>query len=467
MVKLKRRYSFCLFIALLALLVAACGNGPESRSGSGKAGAAAAASYTNTVEVTIENFKFEPAEITVEPGTRVVFINKDPTPHNVVAGTAKQVADKNHKPAFASPELGTNERWEYVFDTEGEFPYACTIAGHYLLGMVGTVTVVEGAEPATQAVAPGSEADHSEHMHAPVIPAVALEHPDKYNVTPEGLVELLPFKVDGNVKEFAMDIQEVTHEIVEGVPVTAWAFNGVVPGPVLRVTEGDVVRVHFTNTHHQPHTIHWHGIYADQEHDGVPHTSAAVMPGETRVYEFVAADAGTFWYHCHVDSYRHVDMGMYGGLIVDPKDGKTWDREYTIILDDWDSNIDAMALKYRPDHNYFIVNGKAFPEMPSITLPVGEVTRVRFINAGYNNFAMHLHGPRFLVVDTDGRPLPLPYEKDTLDIAPGERYDIEIRPTKAGDYPFHAHNLQFNLNDGVYPGGMHFMVNIVDLEQSE
>lgn len=461
---LQRRRAFVIFISLLALVVAACGNGSEPRGASGTAGATAAATYANTVEVTIKNFKFEPAEITVAPGTRVVFINEDPTPHNVVAGTAKEVADKDHKPAFESPELVTGESWEYVFDTEGEFPYACTIAGHYLLGMVGTVKVIEGVETVTETVA--AEADHS-HMHQAVIPAVALENPDQYNVTPEGIVELLPFNVDGNIKEFAMDIQEVTHELLDGVSVTAWAFNGVVPGPTLRVEEGDIVRVHFTNTHHQPHTIHWHGIYADQEHDGVPHTSAAVMPGETRVYEFVAADAGTFWYHCHVDSYRHVDMGMYGGLIVDPKDGKTWDREYTLILDDWDSNIEPLALKYKPDHNHFLVNGKAFPEVPNITVPVGEVTRVRFINAGYNNFAMHLHGPRFLVVDTDGRPLPFAYEKDTLDIAPGERYDIEIRPTKAGDYPFHAHNLQYNLNDGQYPGGMHLMVNIVDPEDVE
>ena len=141
-----------------------------------------------------------------------------------------------------------------------------------------------------------------------------------------------------------------------------WAFNGTLPGPTLRVNQGDLVRVHFTNTHHQPHTIHWHGIYADQKHDGVPHTSRAIMPGETYVYEFVAEHAGTFLYHCHVDSYRHIDMGMYGALIIEPEDN-TWDREYTLVLDDWDSDIDPMAHPYEPDHNYFLVNGKAFPDV--------------------------------------------------------------------------------------------------------
>lgn len=95
-------------------------------------------------------------------------------------------------------------------------------------------------------------------------------------------------------------------------------------------------------------------------------------------------------------------------------------------------------------------------------LTVGETTRIRLVNVGYNNFAMHMHGPHFNVVATDGHALPLPYAKDTLDIAPGERYDIEVRPTKAGAYPFHAHNIQYVRNNGLYPGGMHIMIDIVD-----
>src|SRR5690625_1731497 len=168
--------------------------------------------------------------------------------------------------------------------------------------------------------------------------------------TPEGLFELQPFRVDGNVKEFAIDVEEVQHELDDGVFITAWAFNGTVPGPTLRVQEGDLVRVHFTNTHHQPHTIHWHGIYADQKYDGVPHTSTEVMPGQTYVYEFVAEKAGTFFYHCHVDSYRHLDLGMAGALIIDPKEEKTWDQEYTLILDDWDSEVDPLSLKRSEEH---------------------------------------------------------------------------------------------------------------------
>lgn len=450
-----KSYRMPIFLLLvLAAVLAGCG-APKATSAP-----AADLNSENTVVVDIKDFKFVPESLTIPPGTRVVFINHDPTPHNVVEGTASQFTEPNHQPIFESPALNPNESWEIVFDEEGTYDYACTIAGHWLMGMVGEINVVAGAEVDASLTAPSQATDDT--------PKAISNSPGPHHTmiqTPDGLYELQPFRVDGNVKEFAIDVQEVTHELDDGVVVTAWAFNGVVPGPTIRVEEGDLVRVHFTNTHHQPHTIHWHGIYADQKYDGVPHTSTEVLPGQTYVYEFEADRAGTFLYHCHVDSYRHLDLGMAGALIIDPKDDKTWDHEYTLILDDWDSDVDPLSAKYRPNHNYFTINGKPFPHVPTLTLKVGETTRIRLINAGYSNFAMHMHGPNFKVVASDGSPLPMPYMKDTLDIAPGERYDIEVTPTKAGLYPFHAHNLQFVLNNGFYPGGMHLMLHILDADE--
>lgn len=453
----KRLLPIALLLMLVTILVG-CGGAPKATATSPET----ESNSENTVVVEIKNFKFDSDSITIPPGTRVVFINRDPTPHNVVEGTVNQVSDPNHKPAFESPALNPNESWEIVFEDEGTYSYVCTIAGHWLMGMVGEVNVVAGAEidSASATVAPTTPP-----ATTPAANSSSPENQHNMIPTPDGLFELQPFRVEGNVKEFAIDVQEVTHELDDGVVVTAWAFNGTVPGPTLRVEEGDLVRVHFTNTHHQPHTIHWHGIYADQKYDGVPHTSTEVMPGQTYVYEFVAEQAGTFFYHCHVDSYRHLDLGMAGALIIDPKEEKTWDHEYTIILDDWDSEVDPLSARYRPNHNYFTVNGKPFPHAPTLTLKVGETTRIRLVNAGYYNFAMHAHGPSFTVVATDGRPLDVPYSKDTLDIAPGERYDIEFTPTKAGLYPFHAHNLQYVLNNGFYPGGMHLMFHILDVDE--
>lgn len=459
---------FGILLVVAALIAAGC-DSPFRTTAQGASSETASASETGngvvgTVTVTIKDFKFEPESLTIPPGTRVVFVNEDPTPHNVVEGTASQVAQRNHKPLFESPEFGQGESWEIVFDEVGQYDYACTVAGHYLMGMVGTINVVEGADLSNVASSLAASAqDGAAEAHAHHTVSVSAENlPEGMTLLPEGMVEVAPFRVDGNVKEFHIDVQEVTHELIDGVEVTAWAFNGTVPGTLLRVTEGDLVRVHFTNTHHQPHTIHWHGIYTDVAYDGVPHTSKAVMPGETYVYEFVAENPGTYMYHCHVDSYRHIDLGMYGALIIEPKGPKTWDNEYVMILDDWDSNVNPLEGRFEPEHNHFLINGRAFPALPMLPLKVGETTRVRLINAGYNNFAMHLHGPNFKVVASDGHPLPYPYTKDTLDIAPGERYDIEITPSKAGMYPFHAHNIQYVRNDGLYPGGMHLMFDIVE-----
>lgn len=470
-------------LLLIAALLAGCGAsqlpsaqssaGTRSTSAAGKTSTAeASGAQLPAVEISIQNFAFSPASLTVPPGTRIVFINEDPTIHNVVQGTASEVAAKDHKPLFASPDLAEGDRWELVLDKPGEYAFTCTIAGHYLLGMTGVIHVVEGAPypgdagagHGEAATATSNPAAHGHAQHAASgsgEPSVPAELGDGLVALPEGLVALQPFRVEGNVKEFALDIQEVQHELTDGVVVTAWAFNGTVPGPVLRVEEGDIVRVHFTNTHHQPHTIHWHGIYTEQQHDGVPHTSRSVMPGETYVYEFVAENAGTYIYHCHVDSYRHIDMGMYGAVIIEPRGEATWDREYTLILDDWDSEIEPLATQYDPVPNHFLINGKAFPSLPMLPLVVGETTRVRLINIGYSNVAMHLHGPSFEVVATDGHPLPQPYRKDTIDVAPGERYEIEITPSKAGLYPFHAHNIQYVRNNGSYPGGMHLMFEIL------
>ena len=106
---------------------------------------------------------------------------------------------------------------------------------------------------------------------------------------------------------------------------------------------------------------------------------------------------------------------MYGAIIIEPKDPEavTWANEYTLILDDWDSNVDAMATRYEPNHNYFLLNVRAFPDVPTLTLKVGETTRIRLINAAYSNVAAHartqLHGS-----GDDGKIGAFAYEKDTL-----------------------------------------------------
>ena len=415
MVRAQHRLILALLLVSLALVLAACGSGPRSASGQAAQTGNVAADDGEVVVVTIKNFKFEPAHITVAPGTRVRFVNEDPTPHNVVQGTVADVGRKDHTPLFESPELQEGQSWEYVFDTEGEFAYVCTVAGHYLMGMVGSVTVTADSEavaaaaasvPSTEPTDAEVEHDHT-HDAAPALSMQALvdAYPDLYGLKPEGLVELQPFRVEGNVKEFALDIQEVQHELIDGVVVTAWAFNGILPGPTIRVQEGDIMRCTLRTRTISP--IRSTGTAsADQEHDGVPHTSAAVMPGETRVYEWVAEAPGTYWYHCHVDSYRHVDMGMYGAIIIEPKDPEavTWANEYTLILDDWDSNVDAMATRYEPNPitscSTAGIPGRAdFDEVGGGAHPPHQ----RSLQQRRDACTDQLHGS-----GSDGKPVPLP-----------------------------------------------------------
>lgn len=268
----------------------------------------------------------------------------------------------------------------------------------------------------------------------------------------------------GEVREFTLEIHAIEREIAPGVPVEQWAFGlageePTVPGPELRVSQGDLVRISLVNGHDQPHSLHLHGITSvSQQMDGVPHTSHQLLPGESYTYEFVAMKPGTHAYHCHVQTYLHMDMGMYGVLIVEPREEeRVWDSEHTLILDEWDSGQDPASPVHAPKNDHYLINGKAFPDVEPIRIENGEIARIRLINMGYEPHSMHLHGMSFLVVAKDGHELTQPYEGDTLPILPGERYDILVKG-RDGDFPFHDHIVGSVTNAGSYPGGMHLMV---------
>jgi FtsP/CotA-like multicopper oxidase with cupredoxin domain len=155
---------------------------------------------------------------------------------------------------------------------------------------------------------------------------------------PQNVLEPEIIKEDGRkIKIFRLSVKDLEFEVFPGKKVQAFAFNGTVPGPTVRVTEGDRIRVILTNDTKDEHTIHIHGQLKPLVMDGVPYLSQQpVAKGENFTYEFTVQHAGTHWYHCHVDSGHHVDMGMYGAFIVDPKKEKLkFDREYTLILDEW------------------------------------------------------------------------------------------------------------------------------------
>lgn len=279
----------------------------------------------------------------------------------------------------------------------------------------------------------------------------------------------LAFRTEDGVKVFELTAKPALWEILPGVTVNAWTYNGTVPGPMIRVTEGDQVRVIVENELPEPTTIHWHGIEVPNAMDGVPGlTQDPILPGETFTYEFTAAPAGTFMYHSHYASDTQVSVGLFAPFIIDPADPVAApDVDVTLMLSEWrvvgGQTFPAMPMMGM-EPNYFTINGKAFPATETINVTVGQTVRLRFIAIGQFAHPMHLHGMPFKIVATDGHPVPEAAQltKDTVNVAPGERYDVEFVATEPGQWMLHCHILHHTTNDGVDDGGLMLIVNVTE-----
>ncbi len=241
----------------------------------------------------------------------------------------------------------------------------------------------------------------------------------------------LEYTMDGDVKVFNLVCQDIQWETMPGTVFPAMAYNGTVPGPEIRVTEGDNVRVVVKNEMQQSTGVHFHGVIVPNDMDGVPYvTQPPIRPGETFNYEFTVKNSGSHMYHSHHNAAEQVSGGMLGAFIVEPKDKAREpqvDAEYTFILNDTTLG--------------FTINGKGFPYTQPILAKLGQKIRVRYMNEGFMIHPMHLHGIPQLVIAKDGWNLPVPYLCDTLNIAPGERYDVIVDCTEPGLWAFHCHIL--------------------------
>lgn len=280
----------------------------------------------------------------------------------------------------------------------------------------------------------------------------------------------LEYRLEDGVKVFDLIAKPVLWNILDDVQVTAWTYNGTVPGPMIRVTEGDRVRINFTNNLSEPTTIHWHGVTVPNAMDGVAGvTQEAVQPGETFIYEFEARPAGTFMYHSHFDSDVQVGIGLYAPFIIDPVQPQSPapDVDVTLMFSEW-RVVDGQTYPAMPmsgaEPNYFTINGHAFPSTETISVKRGQRVRLRLMGIGQFIHPMHLHGMPFQVVAIDGYPVPeaAVQTRDTLSVAPGERYDIEFVATETGTWLFHCHILHHVTNDGVEPGGLVLAITVTE-----
>jgi manganese oxidase len=279
------------------------------------------------------------------------------------------------------------------------------------------------------------------------------------------------------VREFTLIVRENKPvEVMDGgYMFKAWTFNGTIPGPTMRMTEGDHVKITLINdkSSRHAHSIHMHSIHS-AEMDGVE-GKGIVEPGKNFTYQFVAQPYGVYPYHCHVSPvFDHINRGLYGMFIIDPKEPRPQMKEFAMLMNGYDFNYDAEGPVFIPskeevntgeipqsderDNELYSVNGKAFDYVNHpIQLVVGEKYRIYLVNMlefdKVNN--IHVHGTMFnyYPAGTSKQPEEL---TDIVTLAQGDRGIIELSYKYPGRYMFHAH-----INEFADKGWMSFF-NVVD-----
>jgi len=243
------------------------------------------------------------------------------------------------------------------------------------------------------------------------------------------------------LREYEVTVLNKNIEVVPGIDFPAWTYNGRIPGPTLRATEGDRIRILFRNGSAHPHSMHFHGIHIG-EMDGVPGTGPGGMvePGNEFIYEFDAEPFGLHLYHCHVFPLaRHIAKGLYGTFIIDPKEGRPpVDKEMVMVMHGLDVDFDDV-------NDFYAVNGIPFYyQNHPIQIKVGDSVRIYLVNILefdlVNSF--HLHANFFHYYPTGTSLTPVEYT-DTIIQGQAQRGILEFTYKFPGMFMFHAHVTEF------------------------
>jgi len=242
------------------------------------------------------------------------------------------------------------------------------------------------------------------------------------------------------LREYEFFIQDKEIEVAPGIFYPAWTYNGQVPGPTIRATEGDTIKITLKNGSTKPHSAHFHGFHSAAM-DGSAFEDM-VLPGKTFEYEFKAEPFGTHIYHCH--SYpvsQHVSKGLYGAYIVDPKNDTRpkADKELVMVMNGFDVNFDGANEVYAVNTRSFAYN------YDPIHVTAGELVRIYLSNMlefdPINSF--HLHANFFDEYKT-GTNLKPDNFTDIITLGQAERSILDIRFREPGMYMFHAHVTEFS-----------------------
>ena len=448
------RFAVAISVFALILVGVVAARGSDGGGGSDSSGSGA------PVAVALSEFAISPSAITVPVGGKLQVTNNGTVDHNLTI-TDTQIATKTIA-GGASEELDVSSL------EPGTYEVYCSIPGHKDSGMTGTLTVTDGSAAASS----GSGDTASAGSHDLTTDLAALEATDPQAKTidkqmredmDKGVAEFLdnatkyangdikagnepltPKVLADGTKKFYLTASIIDWEVSKGKVVKAWAYNGMVPGPFIKVDPGDKVQVQLKNELPISTDIHWHGIDVPNDQDGVAGiTQDYIKPGETYTYTFKVPNKPQLaMYHAHFHGQEAVLNGLFSVIEVGdvplPKPGTYGQftmpenvkvtQEVPMVLNDA-GNI-GLSL-----------NGKAFPETAPIGANLGDYFLIHFYNEGLVGHPMHLHNLAQLVIAKDGFPLDVPYQMDTIWIAPGERYTVLVHANNPGVWAFHCHIL--------------------------
>lgn len=441
-------------IAAIAVVGIATRPAPAATEPAGPPGDASGTAEPVVAHIQLTEFAIE-GDLTVPPGEVVLEVhNEGAVIHNVALEGGPVSADIGPGES-TNLELGRLE--------PGTYTLFCAIPGHREAGMVATLTVSADAAPPTGESVHG----HGEEVDWAELDRMMEESILRFPAETEGrgAQPLEPVEVlDDGTKVFEITAAITPWEVEPGKVVDAWTYNGMVPGPLIRVDVGDRVRVVVHNELPMGTDVHWHGIDTPNSMDGVaPLTQPLIQPGETFVYEFVTEEPAVGMYHAHHHGQMQVPNGMFAPFIIGEVPlpaGRTISgieipadlevvEEIPMVLND--AGVIGFSL-----------NGKSFPATEPYVFRQGDWFLVHYYNEGLQIHPMHLHQFPQLVVAKDGIPLEVPYWADTLNVAPGERYTVLVQASDPGVWVWHCHIL----NHVEKEEGMFGMVTAVIVEEA-
>jgi FtsP/CotA-like multicopper oxidase with cupredoxin domain len=263
----------------------------------------------------------------------------------------------------------------------------------------------------------------------------------------------LPWKQNGDWKEFHLVAEPVVREFAPGMKVHLWGYNGQAPGPTIEAVEGDKVRIFVTNKLPEHTTVHWHGMILPSGMDGVGGvTQPHIPPGKTFVYEFELKTSGTFMYHPHSDEMVQMAMGVMGMFVVHPKDRnfRPVDRDFVFIMSAYRIDPGSYLPKVSEmlDFNMWTWNSRVFPGIDPLPVRLGDRVRVRMGNLTMTNHPIHLHGHHFSVTCTDGGWVreSAQWPETTIDVPVGAIRAFDVIADNPGDWAFHCHKTHHAMN---------------------